>query len=219
MLGCAAAVAASLNLATEPEQPMSTPRTALIVIDVQQGFHDPVWGTRNNPEAESNIARLLEVWRREGWPVFFVRHDSTRLTSPLRPGQPGNGFQEVVAPRPGETVLAKTVNSAFIGTPLEAELRRLGATDVVITGLVTNHCVSTTARMAANLGFRTVVVSDGTATFDRTGPDGRHWAAEEMHAMELAALSGEFAAIATTGELLAAVPAMSGSLSASRVSS
>jgi nicotinamidase-related amidase len=180
-----------------------TRHTALIVMDVQQGFDDPSWGTRNNPDAETNIARLLEAWRGAGRPVFFARHDSRWPTSPLRPGQPGNRIKDAVAPRPGEPVLPKTVNSAFIGTPLEAELRRLGVTDVVITGLVTNHCVSTTARMAANLGFRTVVVADGTATFDRTGPDGRHWSAEDMHAMELAALNGEFAAIATTEELLA----------------
>lgn len=182
-------------------------RTALVVIDVQQAFDDPSWGTRNNPDAEANIAALLAAWREAGQPVFIVRHDSVHPDSPLSPGRPGNALKTVVRPLPGEPLLTKHVNSAFIGTTLEADLRRLGVGRVVVTGLITNHCVSTTARMAGNLGFETVVVADATATFDRVGPDGRHWTADEMHAMELAALHGEFATVVTTAQLLEAVRA------------
>lgn len=182
-------------------------RAALVVIDVQQGFDDPVWGTRNNPGAEANIARLLGAWRASGRPVFIVQHHSRRATSPLRPGQPGHDLKPEARPAPGEPVVGKRENSAFIGTGLEAELRRREVPQVVITGLVTNHCVSTTARMAGNLGFETFVAADAAATFDRTGPDGRHWTADEMHAMELAALHGEFATVVTTDRLLEAARA------------
>ena len=119
----------------------------------------------------------------------------------------------VVAPLAGEPVIHESVNSAFIGTRLEVMLRQCGVSTVIITGLQTGHCVSTTARMAANLGFKTYVVSDATATFDLTegGPDGRRHRAEEVHAVALVELNGEFATIVDTAAVLEAltVPALS----------
>lgn len=144
---------------------------ALIVIDVQRGFNEPSWDQRNNPSAEENISCLLDRWRREGLPVFHVRHLSLEEGSPLAPGQPGCEIKEIVRPSENEPVIEKNVNSAFIGTDLETRLREQGIDTVVITGLTTDHCVSTTTRMAGNLGFDTYVVADATATFDRTGPD------------------------------------------------
>ncbi len=123
--------------------------------------------------------------------------------SPLRPGQPGNAFKPEALPAPGEPVFQKTVNSAFIGTPLEAHLRDKKIQDLVIIGLTTDHCVSTTARMAANLGFNAIVVSDGTATHDRTGPDGTKYSADQIHKSELASLHGEFATVKQSDEVLA----------------
>jgi len=178
------------------------PRTALILIDIQQGFSDPVWGPRNNPQAEANAARLLAAWRATGAPLVHIRHQSTEPASPLRPGQPGVEFQAGVAPLLGETVMAKSVNSAFIGTGLETWLRERGIDQVVIAGLTTNHCVETTTRMAGNLGFRPILVEDACATFDRTGPDGTIWPAATIHAVTLANLHGEFATISTTDEVV-----------------
>lgn len=178
-------------------------RAALLIIDVQRGFDDPSWGRRNNPAAEQKIAQLLSAWRKAGRPVFHIRHMSKDPHSLLRPGQAGNEIKECVKPRPGETLLHKTVNSAFIGTDLEARLRKGKIKTLVMTGITTNHCVSTTARMAANLGFKVYVVCDATATFDRKGHDGRLYAAEVMHAVGLAELHGEFASVVSTAVLLA----------------
>ncbi len=125
---------------------------------------------RNNPDAEQNIARLLAAWRQRGWPIYYLHHQSKNPKSPLRPNYVGNEIKDSVRPQPGEPVLQKQENSAFIGTDLEARLRAAGQTTVVLTGLVTDHCVSSTARMAANLGFDTIVVADATATFDRVSP-------------------------------------------------
>ncbi len=176
---------------------------ALLLIDVQQGFDDPCWGTRNNPDAEERMASLLDAWRRAALPVLHVQHMSENPTSPLFPDAPGNAFQPGTAPRSEEPVFQKAVNSAFIGTELERYLENNGIESLVVVGLTTDHCVSTTTRMAANLGFRVVVVDDATATFDRTGPDGTHYSAEEVHRLALVSLHEEFAAIRSAQQVLA----------------
>lgn len=172
--------------------------TALLIIDVQKGFDEPYWGRRNNPHMEHRILELLSAWRSADRLVVHAKHMSENSQSPLRPGQPGNEFKNGFAPLPNEPVVEKRVNSCFIGTSLETSLRERGIDGVVIVGLTTNHCVSTTVRMASNLGFKTWLVSDATATFDRTSPDGILYRAEEMHAMTLCDLHGEFAVVVTT---------------------
>jgi nicotinamidase-related amidase len=184
---------------------------ALLIIDVQQGFDEPSWGRRNNPQMEARISELLNAWRASNRPVIHAKHMSVDPTSPLRPGQPGNDFKAEVTPMPGESVVEKRVNSCFIGTPLEAELRRRGHDSLVIVGMMTNHCVSTTTRMAGNLGFAAWVVSDATATFDRVGPDGVSYPAEQIHAIALSDLHGEFGAVVDTATVLAAMQTLPGS--------
>lgn len=179
------------------------PRAAvLLLIDVQQAFLDPRYGVRNNPQAEMNIARLLAFWRQTGRPVLHVCHDSVEQHSMLRPDSPGNAFQELAIPLPGERVYRKHVNSAFIGTTLERDLHMDGIGTLVIVGLTTNHCVSTTARMAGNLGFKTFVVSDATAAFDRAALDGTIRPAEAVHNAALSDLHQEFAIVFDTETIL-----------------
>ena len=180
---------------------------ALLVIDVQRGMDDPRWGERNNPQAEQRIADLLAAWRANGRPVIHVQHASLEPKSPLRADAPGYAFKGEALPRPGEPVFRKHVNSAFIGTELEAYLHDNGIDTLVMAGITTDHCVSTTARMAGNLGFAVTVVEDATATFERTGPDGTHYSAELMHQVSLASLHGEFATVRSTDDVLSSVPA------------
>lgn len=193
-------------------------KTTLIVIDVQQGFLDPSWGPRNNPDAEANIARLIAAWRREGRPIRHVHHASRSPAGSFYAGSLGFKPKPEATPTPGEQIHRKSVNSAFIGTDLEQDLRSDGADTLVIVGLTTNHCVSTTARMAGNLGFTTYVVEDATATFDRMGLNGVMRPAADVHAAALSDLADEFAAIVRTDEVLEALgrdPARAGLAAAS----
>lgn len=174
---------------------------ALLIVDVQCAIDDPSWGDdRNNRDAEANIARLLARWRERGWPVVHIRHASRERDSTYRRGQPGFEFKAEVVPRDGEQIVEKQTNSAFIGTDLQQRLS--GITTLVVTGVITNNSVEATARMAGNLGFDTYVVRDATATFGRRDYDGRWRTADEVHAMSLANLDGEYARIVTTVEVL-----------------
>jgi len=181
---------------------------ALVLIDIQKGFDDPFWGARNNPDAEANAGRLLAAWRAAGRPVFHVRHASRRPTAPLSPTGPGFAFKDEVAPLPGEPEFVKSVNSGFIGTDLEARLRAAGVTTVVLCGLTTPHCVSTTTRMAGNLGFTAFVAADACADFAANTERGWREGAtiaidpELSHRVALAHLHGEFATVLDTDRIL-----------------
>ncbi|MEV4437348.1 cysteine hydrolase family protein [Streptomyces sp. NPDC049585] len=183
--------------------------SALVVIDVQKGWHDPAFPPRNNPAAEENLASLIDTWQAAGRPVVFVRHDSPKPDSPLRPGQEGNDFQDFVEQRRGkgagpELLLTKTVNSAFIGTPdLRAWLDAAGIRQIVVAGIMTNWCVDTTARMGGNLGYDVIVPIDATHTFDAVGPDGEALTADALaRATAVNLHAGGFARVVRTAELL-----------------
>lgn len=186
---------------------MALTNATLLVIDVQQGFSDASWGPRNNPDAEANIARLIAAWRDNGRPVRHVLHSSRSPAGTFFLGTPGHEPKPEAAPAAGEPIHVKGVNSAFIGTTLEQDLRDAGVNTLVVTGLTTNHCVSTTVRMAGNLGFSVFLVDDATATFDRIALDGKMRPAAEVHAAALSDLSEEFATIVSTDDVLRALEA------------
>ncbi|OJJ43372.1 hypothetical protein ASPZODRAFT_74422 [Penicilliopsis zonata CBS 506.65] len=216
--------------------------TALVLIDNQAAFSHPThWGTqRSNPQYEANLQALLEAFRKAikttpatssaRLEVIHVFHSSLSETSPLHPAHPEQGIRPldfaVPAPDGSEAVFWKHVNSSFIGTGLEAHLRERGIRQVVFAGLTTDHCVSTTVRMAANLGVvdrftepvqvrpdgthnsrevvvdqgRVVLVADATATWAKDGID-----AETIHAVSVASLRGEFADVLGTEEIVKAL--------------
>lgn len=186
---------------------MTSPFPALIVIDVQRAFDawEAAGKRRNNPDAVARIVDLLEAFRAQGAPIFHIRHEGTTPNSSFLPSRSGYAVKDEAREQAGEPVIVKRVNSAFIGTDLEARLRAGGIDSLVICGATTNHCVETTARMAGNLGFDAQLVRDATWTFDRIGPDGELHAAEDIHAMTLSNLNGEFARIVTAADVIAAL--------------
>ncbi len=187
-------------------QRFSLPNTAaLILVDFQKAIDHPSWATegpRNNPSAERNLGALLLTWRRTGRPVFHIRHDSAEPNSYYRPGQPYHEFKTEAKPLPGEVIVAKHTNTAFIGTDLELRLRAKGCETLVVAGVITNNSVEATVRMAGNLGFKVYLAEDACFTFPRRDWDGNLRTAQEVHAMSLANLHGEYCAVVKTAELV-----------------
>ena len=177
---------------------------ALLLVDFQVGFDDEAYwgGNRNNKDAEKNALQLLEKWRSLDLPVFHAIHSSQDPNSLLHQSHPGFEMKAELKPRADEPLYIKNVNSAFIGTRLKEDLEQQGINTLVIVGLTTNHCISTTTRMAGNLGFDTLLVSDATATFDRKGINGEVFSSEIIHQTTLANLQEEFAKIISTETLL-----------------
>jgi nicotinamidase-related amidase len=175
---------------------------ALVIIDLQKAIDAPYWGPRNNPDCERKVAALLERWRATGRPIYHIKHDSSEPRSAYRPGQPGNDFKDEVKPRAGEAVIAKRVNSAFIGTDLAAILKREHHGPVFVTGVLTHNSVEATVRMGGNLGFEIYVVSDGCFAVDKKTLDGRTFPAEDVHALSLTNMSGEYATVIDTAWIL-----------------
>lgn len=176
--------------------------SALLIIDMQVGMSWPDPGVRNNLEAEHVMARLLQVWRERKRPVVHVRHISRTPGSPFWPGQVGAEFQPALAPLSDEHVVEKNVPDAFIHTGLERWLHARGIGSLVIVGVSTNNSVESTARSAGNLGFKTFVVADGTFAFEKKDFHGVHHAAEEVHAMALGNLHGEYATVISSDAAL-----------------
>jgi nicotinamidase-related amidase len=191
------------SVPTEPV--VVTGDAALIVVDAQAGFDDPWWGRRNNPSADRNIAALTEAFAATRHPVVFVRHDSTNPGSPLHPSSPGNQLKAYLSDTP-DLEVRKSVNSSFHGTPdLDAWLSMKGVRQLIIAGITTNHCCETTARVGGNLGYDVLFALDATHTFDRIGPDGQHYDADQLAAVTAANLHREFATVTSTSRLLAAI--------------
>ncbi|NIA67023.1 cysteine hydrolase [Pelagibius litoralis] len=178
---------------------------ALVIVDFQKAIDDPKWGRRNNPDAEQRVGDLLALWRHLGRPVVHVQHLSTEPGSPYRPGQPGCDFKDSLAPGPGEIVIQKKTNNAFIETGLQASLHDRGITELIIVGVLLHNSVDATVRMAANLGFRTWIAEDATSSSELRDMTGRLWSPDDVHAVSLAQLNGEYATVVRTSPLIASL--------------
>jgi nicotinamidase-related amidase len=183
-------------------EPLASNAT-LVLIDMQQGMHQPTLGRRNNPDAEGQMQRLLSAWRQASRPIVHVRHISRTPGSVFWPGQPGCEFQAALQPLPHEHVVEKNVPDAFTHTGLERWLHARAIRQVVIVGVITNNSVEATARSGGNLGFEVIVAADACYTFDQTDLAGRLWPAEDVHALSLSNLAMDYARVVETAEIIA----------------
>jgi len=179
-------------------------KPVLICIDIQMGFQfEEHWGgNRNNKNAEEVCGKLINKWRQEGLEIVHVRHASLEPNSLLREDAAGFEFHPLAMPQGDELIITKNVNSAFIGTDLQEVLEEKGHQTLIICGLTTDHCVSTTTRMAGNFGYETYLVEDATATFDKLGADGTKFDAQLIHDTALASLNGEFCSVIKSSQIL-----------------
>ena len=186
--------------------------TALLLIDVQEGvdvlehWGGPT-GRRNNPDAEGHMASLLRAWRAHGLPVAYTQHDSREAASPLKLSLATGAMKAGFAPETGDIVVVKDVNSAFVGTSMEVQLRRANVSRLVVVGFFTNFCVETSVRMAGNMGFDVYLVADACATTNRIGPDGTDYDPELVHALSVANMHGEFCTALAVNDTLSLLEA------------
>ena len=176
-------------------------RAVLLPVDLQQAFDAPPWPRRWNADVDANGLALLAAWRETGRPIIHVRHDSVEPGSSLAPEAPGNAFRPGFGPQADEPLVTKSVNSAFIGTDLDLRLKRLGARHVVVFGISTDMCVSTTVRTGANMGWDMILVPDACDCFDLPDGKGGTISAEDIQAAHVATLAVEFCRTLPTAEL------------------
>ena len=176
---------------------------ALLLVDIQKAFLEKDYPglIRNNEHAEFICGKILKKWRTLDLPIIHVRHSSSNPESKLHKSRPGFEFNDYVTPLETEMVLTKEVNSAFIGTNLENILIKSHIDTLVIVGMTTNHCISTTVRMSGNLGFDTYLISDSTACYNTKGLNGEIIACNTIYNSALASLQEEFATVIDSKEL------------------
>lgn len=191
------------RLAPGPDLPQTAGMTtALLVIDVQESFRQrPSWDHVSNPQIVADVARLVGLARDGGHPVFWVLHAEPGSDTPF---DPDSGFVHLIEPLaalPGEPTVTKTSRNAFTTTNLGQQLTAAGVTTIVISGIQTEQCCETTARVGADLGYEVTFVTEATATFPLKRPDtGAVLSTHDVIERTEAALAGRFARIATIDE-------------------
>jgi len=203
--------------AAHPFADLDPARTALVVVDLQNGFMMDGVGHAVCPTAREivpNVNRLAAAVRGTGGKVFWIRnthydecftswsilHDYTvpdkrahRIRS-MSEDTLGNELWADLDVKPEDDIVRKTRFSAFIqgSSDLELRLRRQGIDTLLITGTVTNVCCETTARDAMMLNFKTIMITDGNAA-----------ANDEEHNAALIAFYLTFGDILSTDETIA----------------
>lgn len=177
----------------------------LVILDMQIAIDHPDWGIRNNPDAEDNIVLILSAWRKRGWPIIHVRHNSANPKSHYAPGQGGYAFKEDVAPLGDEAIVTKTVHSAFVEDGLRNALSKLGAKTLLLAGVKTNNSIEATVRHGSNLGYDIRLLADACFTHDQIDWNGKTWSAEDIHAIALSNLDGEYCTVDTVAAALGSI--------------
>lgn len=182
---------------------------ALLVIDMQMGMQHRIDSGRApvNPDAPDGVAALIAAFRAAGRPVIHVHHDDPHPDSPFRRGEPGAAPMPCAVPAEGEPVLWKSGSSAFAGTGLDALLRRMGVTDIVLCGAVAAFCVTSSTRAASDLGFRVILPADALLGFDIPAHDGGRIDGATVMRVTLSLLGADFARLDSVAGVQAALAA------------
>jgi nicotinamidase-related amidase len=184
-------------------EPARLSGSALIMIDAQNTYREGVMQLEGVEEALVECRKLLERARAARCPVIHIVHDAG-------PGSPYDIHERIgqiadpVAALPGEPVIAKNYPSSFEKTDLDARLKQLGVTDIILAGFMTHMCVNSTARAGFNNGYRPTVVASCTATRSLPIPTGGSLSAKQVHDGALTAVADLFAVVTANVESIRA---------------
>ncbi len=184
-----------LQMAGAPLTPAPWDKAALIIIDAQLEYVTGALALPQVRPALAEAARVLELARAHGAPIFHIVHHGKPGGALFNPEGPLSGIAPEVAPRAGEPIVPKSLPNAFAKTTLAAALEATGRKELVVTGFMTHMCVSATVRAALDLGYRTTVVANATGTRDLPDPLGGVLPATTVHRATLAALADRFAIV------------------------
>lgn len=190
------------QLSAKPSAPTPLSGAALILVDAQNTYRDGALALVGFEPALDECARLLRRARALAVPVIHIQHDSGP-GSPFDIRAATGAIADKVAPQVGEAVVVKHYPNAFVATDLDARLKALGATRLVIAGFMTHMCINSTARGAFNLGYEVVIPASATATRPLPATDGGTVDAIALQRAALAALADLFAVVVPDG---AAIP-------------
>lgn len=166
----------------------------LILIDIQNTYRRGIMQLTNVEPAIQEARKLLQRARELYIPVIHIQHDAG-------PGTPYDiqddigKIAEEVAPIKGETVIVKHYPNAFVQTSLDAELKNLGAQNLVLGGFMTHMCINSTAHGAFNLGYCPTVVASTTATRPLMSANGKILSADEVQHGALASTRDMYAVV------------------------
>lgn len=192
-----------LEMAGADLRPASLAQSTVVIIDAQNEYLDGNLALPGVKPALEAISRLLANARDAGAPIVHVAHKGRPGGLFDREGH-GGAIAEAARPAGGERIVEKPLPNAFAQTSLDAELKAIGRTSLVLAGFMTHMCVSSTARAALDLEYRVTVAGDAAATRDLPDPLGGVVSAEALHRAALAALGDRFAIITTVDRIPAA---------------
>jgi len=200
-----------LQIAGAPLHPSPLKRSALLLIDPQLEYMTGVVPLKGIDAAVEEAARLLDLARAQRVPVFHIVHHGRPGAAAFNPQGPHVAIIPALAPQGDEAVIIKSLPNAFAGTDLHRLIQETGRKELIIAGFATHMCISATTRAALDLGYRSTVVSNATATRDLPHPSGRGVTpAEVVHEGTLAALADRFAVIVPDAATLAATARLTG---------
>jgi nicotinamidase-related amidase len=189
---------------------MTSPRRALIVVDVQQEYFDGPLQIHHPPREESlaNIVSAIDVAGRHNVPVVVVQHQESQDSPVFAAGSAGYQLHPTIAAAvdPSWKHVVKSYGSVFAGTDVAEWLRDNQIDTITIVGYMANNCDLATAVEAEGLGFAAEVLSDASGAINLANEAGQV-SAEVLHTTLMVLFQSNFAAVATTAEWADAVSA------------
>ncbi|MBS0450936.1 MAG: cysteine hydrolase [Proteobacteria bacterium] len=186
---------------------MSSPRRALIVIDVQNEYFEGGGLPIEYPpitDTLPNVTRAMDAARAAGVPVVVVQHHAPAGAPVFQADKHGGQLHPEVAGRAHDHLVTKSFPSVFTGTDFAAWLEAHGVNTLTIVGYMTHNCDASTAFEAMHRGLAIEFLADATGSLPYANAAGRA-SAEEIHRVFSVVLHSNFAAVASTADWIAAV--------------